>query len=176
MNLSWGHAHLILNHFPIVGSLFALILLVYAVIKNSRELKWVSLWSLVILALITLPVYYSGLQAVTLVPDAPGAIILAHRQRAETATIAFSILGAMGVLGLLSLNRSKGIAPWFLVSLLAVAAIATALMAWTGLQGGMIRHPEVRGELELLIDTPQTQQPATEAEPGSEQEHDHSHE
>ena len=56
------HLHLLLNHIPILGTLFGLLLLVYALIRKTMTLRK-SACSFVIIGLITIPVFLSGLGA-----------------------------------------------------------------------------------------------------------------
>ncbi len=54
--MNYAHVHLLLNHLPVVGALFGLLLLVVAILHNSGELKKAGLWIFVILALISIPI------------------------------------------------------------------------------------------------------------------------
>ena len=174
MTLIWAHTHLLLNHFPIVGAFFGLLLLLYAMFKRSDDLKRASYWTFVIIALITIAVYYSGTQASAVVSGLPGVrgeIIHEHREVANWSLIAIEILGALSLVGLLFLRSKKAINS-FVAIIFLVAIAATGLVSWTGLQGGIIRHTEVRGDLPFLV-------PAkTESESGGHSEStesDHSH-
>lgn len=161
MNLSWAHVHLIFNHFPIVGAIFGLLLLVYAIRKKSEELQRASYWSFVIIALITILVFLTGTQAAELVhdhklPNVSDSIVHRHKDIAEQALIALEILGLMSLGGLLLFRGAKITPNWFTVALLIVAVISTCLVSWAGVRGGMIRHTEVRGDLEFLAPTGET--------------------
>jgi hypothetical protein len=48
-----AHVHLMLNHFSIIGSIFGLVLLAVAMVRNSRELITVSLACLASVAIIS---------------------------------------------------------------------------------------------------------------------------
>ena len=174
MSFNWAHTHLLLNHFPIVGAIFGLLLLLYAMFKNSEDLKRASYWTFVIIALIAIAVYYSGTQASAVVSGLPGVrgeIIHRHREVAEWSLIAIEILGALSLVGLLFL-RSKRAINLFVVVISIMAIAATGLVSWAGLQGGIIRHTEVRGDLPFLVP------PKTESESGSHgesSESGHSH-
>ena len=52
-----AHWHLVLNHLPVVDSLEAMLLLGWALIKNTDELKRVALAALVLVALVTIPAF-----------------------------------------------------------------------------------------------------------------------
>ena len=105
--------------------------------KNSEALKRASYWTFVIIALITIAVYYSSTQAEALVERLLGVreeLIHEHREVANWS---------LSLVGLLFLRSKKAINS-FVVIILLVAIAATGLVSWTGLQGGIIRHSEVR--------------------------------
>ena len=54
------HLHLALNHAPLFGTLFALGLLIYGLWRKSEELKKTAMGAVVVLTLLTFPVYFSG--------------------------------------------------------------------------------------------------------------------
>jgi hypothetical protein len=35
--MNWAHVHLMINHFPVIGALGAILLLVYALVRKSEE-------------------------------------------------------------------------------------------------------------------------------------------
>jgi hypothetical protein len=55
------HIHLLLNHIPILGSIFGLLLLLYAILRRSDEIKKACFGVFVITALITIPVYLTAM-------------------------------------------------------------------------------------------------------------------
>jgi hypothetical protein len=70
--MNWAHVHLIINHFPVIGILGAILLLVYSLVRKSEEVKMVSLSVFAIIALITLAVYFTGGAAEEVVKNLPG--------------------------------------------------------------------------------------------------------
>lgn len=54
-----AHIHLLLNHIPILGVLFGLLLL-YGTIKKTREIKKANLVTFIVAAILTVPVFFSG--------------------------------------------------------------------------------------------------------------------
>ena len=69
-----AHIHLLLNHIPILGTIFGLLLLCYGTWRHSDEIKKVSLGTFVIVALITIVVYLTGDGAAQIVGIALGDI------------------------------------------------------------------------------------------------------
>jgi len=57
---SMAHVHLIINHFPIIGSVFVLVLFIVALVFKNGFLQKLSLWFLAVIALSTSVAYVSG--------------------------------------------------------------------------------------------------------------------
>jgi len=146
--MSAAHIHLLLNHIPILGSIFGLLLLGYGMLRKSDEIQKTSLGVFVITALLTIPVYLTGDGAAEIVGNLPGvstAIIQQHNKAATITLIAIEILGVVSLLGLfLSWCSRRELRNWMTLGLLILAMISSGLGAWTGSIGGQIRHTEVR--------------------------------
>ena len=146
--MSAAHVHLLLNHIPILGSVFGLLVLCYGMLRKSDEIKKTSLGFFVITALVTIPVYLTGDGAAQIVSNLPGvstAIIQRHDQAATITMFAMQILGAVSLLSLwLSWRSRQELRSWMTLGVLILAIISSGLGAWTGSIGGQIRHTEVR--------------------------------
>ncbi len=145
--MNWAHAHLIINHFPVMGSIFALGVLAYAMWKNSPELKRFSLGFLVIVALLTIPVYFTGGEAGDFVQNIPGvdpARVSAHDDSALISLLACEALGVIALGGLIIWRREKDVPGWFMSTCLVLSLVIAGLMGWTANLGGEIRLPEAR--------------------------------
>ena len=55
-----AHVHLLLNHFPTIGTILGLGLLLLAFLRKNDHLKKVSLEVMFLIALATVPVYVPG--------------------------------------------------------------------------------------------------------------------
>ncbi len=55
--INGAHPHLILNHFPVIGILFCILLFLYGLARRSEEIKKAGRGVFVVLAFITVPVY-----------------------------------------------------------------------------------------------------------------------
>ncbi|MEP6671999.1 MAG: hypothetical protein ABJF10_22745 [Chthoniobacter sp.] len=141
------HWHLAINHIPVVGVFLVVLLLGYALVRERGELYRVSLGALVLLALATVPVFFTGRsadEALMELADVDDKLVHAHEAAANLAFICVGILGAVA-LAVLWLGRklphlSRGTAA--VVFVLALAE--TALMGRAANLGGNIRHPEIR--------------------------------
>ena len=136
-----------MNHVPLVGTVLTLVLLVVALWKKSEELKRVSLWLLILMAVLSAPAYLSGEPAEEIVKKIPGishAFIEGHEEAAQWAFGGQLALGLLALLGLLVSRIRQRLPNGFAGALLVLALLVGALMARTANLGGLIRHPEIR--------------------------------
>ncbi len=126
--------------------MFALLLLVFALYRPSDDARIVSLAALVLVALVALPVYFTGDAIEDRVEKLPGvseAVIDRHKDAAGVALAGAEVLGAIGVAGLVLVVR-RALPGWFIPATLALTIVGGGLMAWTANVGGQIRHTEIR--------------------------------
>ena len=139
------YLHLTLTHFPIVGSLIALILLFSGYIQKNDSIIKAALYLLVILAVITIPVNHTGEEAEEFVEHLPGYSHDAIHEHEEVAEWAFRLMLAtgLGAIGTLyAMRRKAEKARLFVLLVLIGNLISFAYMAWAGKLGGEIRHTE----------------------------------
>jgi uncharacterized membrane protein len=144
--MSWGHLHLLLNHFPVIGTVLGLLLLLMAFARKSDELKKVTLGLFVLIALVTVPVYLTGEPAEEMVENIPGiskAMIDRHENAALFSLIAVEVAGIIALAGLLLFQTKKGLGNLLAIVTLAFSVITGGIMAWTSNLGGQIRHTEI---------------------------------
>lgn len=144
--MSLVHLHLLLNHIPVVGILFAVIAFTTALIFRETVSIRFALVFIVALALVTGAVYLTGEPAEEVVEELVGvseSAMEAHEDAAKTATVAMSILGAFSLVALLAF-RNRRVPRWIGAAGLAGTLIVSALLGWTANIGGQIRHSEIR--------------------------------
>ena len=146
MNLA--HLHLLLNHFPIIGTIVALGLLVGSFIGKNDDLKRSALIIFVAIALLTLPTFFSGIGAQRVVRKDPAvlaAVVDRHEGAAILAMFLMLITGALSLVELWKRRRIVTEKPWSgtLLAILLFSVITSGLMARVGTTGGDIRHPEI---------------------------------
>jgi uncharacterized membrane protein len=147
--MNWAHVHLMINHFPIIGALGVILLLVYALVRKSEEVKMVSFGLFLLIALMTLAVYFTGRAAEEVVKNLPGvteASIGRHEEAASLALVLMEVLGVMALVGLLLLRRSGSIPKWVVIMVLVLSLITAAVVGLTTNLGGQIRHTEIRDD------------------------------
>jgi hypothetical protein len=136
-----------LNHIPILGAIFLALLLGFALWRNDPGIQRLTLASTILVALLTIPVYLTGEPAEDAIEHSAGFtedMVEQHEERGEITLIVVLVTGA-AALGTLVLARGgKALRP-ALVRLVLLGLVASSgIAAWTALDGGQIRHPELR--------------------------------
>jgi hypothetical protein len=151
--LNLAHLHLLLNHWPIIGTFIGLALLLIAVIAHSNDIKHAGYGLFAFLALGTIPVYLSGNAAVEATKNLnlPGILVDTHEGAALLAFMLLELTGLFALIELFRFTRSGTEAPLNrlskgLAAVLASAIFTAILMAVAGTTGGDIRHPEIIAE------------------------------
>ena len=147
------HLHLLLNHFPIVGTLLGVGVMLYGYIVGSEQVKKAALWLWAAMALVAIPVFLTGEPAEESVEELAGVSEALIHEHEEAAELAIWLMEALGLLSILSLVLSKvkpnSARAAYLVSTLLSLAVFGA-MARTGYLGGQIRHSEIRSGQAVL--------------------------
>lgn len=144
--MNWAYVHLILNHIPVLGTLFGLALLGWGVWRRNESLQRAALATFVCAALVAIPVYLTGEPAEEAVEHLAGtaeSAIKPHEQAALVALIGLELLGAVALARLVL--RHARVSPLLGRLALVLALLTAGLMARTANLGGQIRHGEIRG-------------------------------
>lgn len=141
------HIHLLLNHFPTIGTIIGGGLFILALIMKSDDLKRASLVILLGIALLSIPTYMSGNGAQDAIKAMPGvsrSLIETHEGAAFEAIAFMEVTGAFAWLGLWQLRRLRSIPKWNLTVILLLTVVSFGLMARASNIGGEVRHAEIR--------------------------------
>jgi uncharacterized membrane protein len=144
--MSLVHLHLLLNHIPVVGILFAVVAFASALAFRETVSTRFALVFTLALAIVTGAAYLTGEPAEEAVENIAGvseSAIEAHEEAAKLATIAMSILGTLSLTALLAFRRGR-MPRWVGVAGVAGSLIVSGLLGWTANIGGQIRHSEIR--------------------------------
>jgi len=148
-----AHIHLLLNHFPVIGTIIGGGLFLLALITNSDDLKRASLLVLLGIALISIPTYMSGNGAQQALASQPGvskSLVETHEGVALEGIAFMEFTGAFAWLGLWQLRRLRRIPRWNLGVILILTVASLVLMARASNIGGEIRHSEIRAAQETV--------------------------
>jgi uncharacterized membrane protein len=141
-----AHLHLILNHFPIIGTGMVILVLGYAVYANDDRIKKLGMFLFVFIGLITLPVFFTGGKAAGIVKGNEGIVeenIEPHEEYARTSMISMEFVAAISLVGLILYRKQKPVPVYFGVILLILILIINLMMVYTGHLGGKISHSGV---------------------------------
>lgn len=140
------HLHLLMNHVPTVGTVVGLGLMLLALVRRNDHLMHASLEVFFVIALLTLPVYLTGVAAEEAIEGLEGVSGAAIETHESAALLAFVWMQITGLVAWLALWQSRRVARPSRASVGAVlllSVLTVALMARAASIGGEIRHPEI---------------------------------
>lgn len=143
-----AHLHLITNHFPVVGTFMAFLVLLLGWIGKKPAVQKTALILFVFVGVVSIPVYLSGGGAEEIVekfPGISGQAIEAHEESAVVTLIFIECLAVASLLGFALFGRRENLPGGFLLVVVALTIIAGILTANTSNLGGKIRHPQEMG-------------------------------
>lgn len=144
-----AHLHLLINHFPIVGTLLGVLVLLGGVFFKNNAIKNTAYCIFVIAAIFSFLSMTTGDGAEELVEEMPSAghaIIHEHEEIAEKFAIIMYLLGIVAVIGLITNAKKHPKASFFSYAILVIAIVAVFFASKVGTSGGEIRHTEIRAE------------------------------
>ncbi len=147
--MNQAHLHLLLNHLPILGTLFGLLTLGAGFFLKNNAVKRTALGIFVFSAIAAIPAYLTGEGAEEIVESLPGGSENLMERHEDLANIFLWVVGALGLISLAAFYadfKGKKMAP-ALYALTLFAAIGTMVFAQqVGSSGGEIRHTEIRSD------------------------------
>ena len=147
------HVHLLLNHFPTIGSVIAVGLYLFAFAKRNDDLKRASLGLFVMIAVMSVLAFVSGYAARDALKDheeLSQPLLDAHLDGALLSLLLMGITGVVSWFGLWQFRHDLRPARGLLSAVMVLAVVTLALMAATAYIGGGIGHPELRSGEEAL--------------------------
>ena len=142
--------HLMFNHFPVLGTLFGIIILAIGIFKSNKMVNIIGLSFLLFSGFMALPVNKSGENAEHVVEEYPGVShdqIHEHEELAESAmplALVMSLLCAFAIYFQIKSHPRARISAY---SVLIIALVTFVLMALVAHEGGKIRRPDLRSEV-----------------------------
>lgn len=140
-----AYVHVVLNHVPIIGFAGGILLLASALVARSRDLAVAGLVALVLVALVSLPVYFTGEHAEERVEHLAGVShddIEEHEDAAWFAIVFIEIVGAAALVALIITRRRVELSRGILTAILLLSLFTSTVIARTAYLGGKIRHTE----------------------------------
>ena len=138
--------HLALNHVPLFFSIAGGLILLYGFIGKQDQIKFLSLYFMIVAALFTIPVYLTGEGTEEVVEKLPGVsegLIGEHEEMAKIGLIIIIITGIAALITLIIKKKVSLLKPALLLCVVLSFA-SFGVMAQTAHLGGQIRHSEIR--------------------------------
>lgn len=141
------HYHLVINHFPIIGTIFGLGILIAGLVLKKSLLQNTAYVLFIVSALTGFLSMYTGEGAEEMVENIPTVsekIIHEHEELAEKFAAVLYALGAVSLLTLFLQLKRYSFAKIATYCTLGLALLAVVLGKEVGTSGGEIRHTEIR--------------------------------
>jgi len=145
--MNGAQLHLMLNHLPVMGALFSLLLLGWSLIRRSTEIQKLALGVALLAGLSSVPAYLTGEPAEEVIEHMAGvdeAYIEEHESMGKFALWCGVALGvAAGAALAAGVKNPRWLSAGTAITLLA-SVLVFGVMGYTAHLGGQIRHPEIR--------------------------------
>ena len=162
-----AHLHMVVNHFPIIGTIFGLGILIAGIFMNNTVIKNVAYILFVVAAIFAAVSMTTGEGAEEIAENLPSVtdqIIHEHEEMAEKLALVLYALGVISLLGLYLNFKNNAKAAVVSYIAIVVAVIGVFLGKQTGTTGGEVRHTEIRATATATA----VDQNGTEAEEGDD--------
>jgi len=142
-----AHLHMVVNHFPIIGTILGLGILITGIILKNNSVKNTAYFLFIVAAVFAAFSMGTGEGAEELVEDMPSVgkkIIHEHEEMAEKLAIVLYVLGVVSLGGLFMNFKNHSKATLVSYAAVVVAVVGVFFAQQTGTTGGEIRHTEIR--------------------------------
>lgn len=142
-----AHLHMVVNHFPIIGTILGLGILITGIILKNNSVKNTAYFLFIVAAVFAAFSMGTGEGAEELVEDMPSVgkkIIHEHEEMAEKLAIVLYVLGVVSLGGLFMNFKNHSKATLVSYTAVVVAVVGVFFAQQTGTTGGEIRHTEIR--------------------------------
>lgn len=146
-----AHWHLVVNHLPIIGGIFASLILIYGIVFKNESIVKLSYVFFVLTAIFSVVASQTGesaegyLKSINAVEE---TVLETHVAAADLANYAAIGLGVISLLALL-IARIRNYKATPLI-ILALSLLVAGLMGRAGNLGGEIMHKEIRSDSAIL--------------------------
>lgn len=142
-----AHLHLMINHFPVIGTIFSFILLATALLIKNEGIEKAGLGLFILSGFSSVPAFFSGIgaeKALESIDHNSGIFIEGHEGLAEIALWTCIGVGIMSSYGLLLSIRKNPYVRKLSFIILLLSAGNIVLLRGVAYTGGEIRHKEIR--------------------------------
>ncbi len=142
-----AHLHMVVNHFPIIGTLFGLAILIAGLLLKNNSIKNTAYVLLIVAAIFGFMSMSTGEGAEELVEEMPSVghdIIHEHEELAEKFVLVLYATGVFALVALIASLKKFRLAKLFAFITLLLALVTAFLSKGVGTSGGEVRHTEIR--------------------------------
>jgi uncharacterized membrane protein len=153
-----AHLHMVVNHFPIIGTIFGLGILIAGLFLKNNSVKNTAYFLFIICAIFSFVAMYTGEGAEEIVEDMPTIghqIIHEHEELAEKFALIMYVTGFFSLISLVANVKNHKFANLLSFLTLTLAIVGTILSKSVGTSGGEIRHTEIRETTSQIIEKQQ---------------------
>jgi uncharacterized membrane protein len=140
-----AYIHLVLNHFPVIINIMAVIVLIVAILWKDDSVVRIAMLLFICAAIFAVPTYLTGDGAADIVKKMDGVNPAAIEPHDDSATVTLTLISieAVGALAAwIAYRKPKELARWIPIAMLIFAILVSAQTTYTALLGGRIHHPE----------------------------------
>jgi uncharacterized membrane protein len=148
-----AHLHMVVNHFPIIGTIFGFGILIVGLFLKNKTLQNTSYALFIVAAIFGAISMGTGEGAEELVEDMPNIgkqIIHEHEELAEKLAVLLYVLGGLSLAGLYLNFKNNSKAKLLSFLILGIATVGLFLVQKVGTSGGEIRHTEIRANANVI--------------------------
>lgn len=142
-----AHLHMVVNHFPIIGTILAIGILIAGLLTKNIGIKNTSYFVFIIAAIFGAFSMGTGEGAEELVENMPTigkGIIHEHEEIAEKLAIVLYVLGILSIVAIYLNYKKNSKEKMVSFVILGIAIASLAIVQKVGTSGGEIRHTEIR--------------------------------
>jgi uncharacterized membrane protein len=142
-----AHLHMVVNHFPIIGTILAIGILIAGLLSKNRSIINTSYVLFVIGAIFGILSMNTGEGAEELVEDMPGIgwkSIHEHEEWGEKMALLLDILGVLSLVGFYLQYKKNAKEKLVSYIILLIGISSLFVIQKVGTSGGEIRHTEIR--------------------------------
>jgi uncharacterized membrane protein len=147
-----AHLHLLINHFPIVGTIFGFGILIFGLILKNKSLQNTAYIIFIMCMILGKVSMFTGEKAEKVVENlvVPHSLIHEHEEQAEMYMKMAYALGIIAAIALIANRRNHAKSKLFSFLTLILAVVTIILSTYVGTSAGEIRHPEIRQKSDIL--------------------------
>jgi uncharacterized membrane protein len=160
-----AHLHMVVNHFPIIGTFFGIGILITGIFFKNNSIKNTAYILFIVAAIFGAFSMGTGEGAEEMVEDFPNigkAIIKEHEELAEKFALVLYVTGVFALVSLVAAIKKFRLSKIFSFITLVTALIGGIMAINVGTSGGEIRHTEIREN--NAVSAPVNENPSAEKE------------